>query len=143
MKSLKKCRAYVTRHCQIKVILKADGKQVFWGDQLPDIIKELKYEIEFSDLSEKPQVFFYKNGRRQECDRIVRFESGYMATGTIIPDTCEYTWIRFGAEKQNGEFLLYANPVTIGQKKEHQFHTFGEVKTYLEGYGKYDKRNSV
>ena len=143
MKSLKKCRAYVTRHCQIKVILKADGKPVFWGDQLPDTIKELTYEIEFSDLSEKPQVFFYKNGHRQECDRIVKSEIGYMATGAISPDTCEYNWIRFGAEKQNGEFLLYANPVTIGQKKEHQFHTFGEVKTYLEGYGKYDKRNSV
>ena len=59
-----------------------------------------------------------------------------MVKGTVAIQKETYNWIRFGAETKSGQFLFYANPVTVGYKKKHQFITFGEIKAY-------DQRNLI
>lgn len=73
---------------------------------------------------------------------VMKKDGIYIVKGTIKLSRCDYTWIRFGAETKDGQFLFYANPVTTGCKTEHKFITFEEVKTCLEGCWKDDQRNS-
>jgi len=137
LEAVKKCRVYVTRHCQIESSLKADGSPAFFGDQFPvGKVKELSYEICFRNLTEEPEVFFYQNGERHRCTYMMEEQGIYMVKGTISIQEEAYNWIRFGAETKDGQFLFYANPVTVGCKENHQFITFGEIKEY-------DQRNSV
>lgn len=137
LKAVKKCHAYVTRHCRIEVSLKADRSPAFFGDQFPDgTVKELSYEICMKDLKEEPEVFFYHNGVCHRCICTMEEQGVYMVKGTVAIQKETYNWIRFGAETKSGQFLFYANPVTVGYKKKHQFITFGEIKAY-------DQRNLI
>ena len=134
--ALKKSCTYVTRYCSLTSHLECDGQQILFGEQLLNQTGEISYELCFEGLSEEPDVFFYTNGKKCRCEIIQAKGGSYIAKGIIQIPASDYVWIRFGAETKDGQFLFYANPVTAGSRKKHQFHTFGEIKNYLEGHWK-------
>lgn len=51
--------------------------------------------------------------------------------GVLTLSDTSYTWIRFGAEDEDGKLVFYANPFTRGTKEQHQYRTFGDVSLSL------------
>ncbi|MDO5146460.1 MAG: CehA/McbA family metallohydrolase [Eubacteriales bacterium] len=134
--ALQRCRSHVSRRCEITCMLtaqKEDGtlRTVVFGDKLKDGEEELSYKIIMRGQKDRPHLYYVRNGKRQECDCVSQGEDCWTAEGSISLSCEKYQWVRFGAESAQGAFLWYANPVSKGEK-EHRFHTFGEVKGYLE-----------
>ena len=122
--ALKKCRAYVTRHCSIRTDL-------CFGEILPDSVENLSYSLEISGQIKRPVVYYLHNGRRVLCEMTWEREGTWKTRGEIILSEAPYQWIRFGAEDTEGEFLFYGNAITKG-RKEHDFSTFAEAAEELE-----------
>lgn len=135
--ALKKCHSYVTRYCKAEVELRSycenknEMETVLFGDRINPATVSLSYSLTLKDLLERPVIFYLQNGEKHICQVAETEYCTYRASGTITIEKNGYTWIRFGAEKEDGSFLFYGNPVTVG-KKEHRFHTFGEIKNYVE-----------
>lgn len=134
MKALRDCHSYVTRYCKVEAQLMAcDGEkteEVCFGDRLGNSSKRLTYVISLEALNEEPVIFYILNGKKYVCQQVECDGRRYKVTGSIsLKDG--YNWIRFGAQKQDGSFLFYANPVTRGEK-EHRFHRFGKIRKYVE-----------
>lgn len=124
LEALQKCSCYVTRHCKIETDL-------MFGSMLGPEEKRLKYQLRITETKEKPEVFYLLNGRKYLCDPIREETGAYLVSGTIELPEEEYCWIRFGAEKENGAFLFYGNPITKGRGRK-TCKKYGEIKRELE-----------
>lgn len=129
--ALKKCHSYVTRYCKVEGKIQSSDREVLFGEKLDSDARSVCYEIALSEIEEEPVIFYIQNGRKHICTEVEMCEGIYKVSGEILLGEGEYTWIRFGAEKKDGAFLFYGNPITRGET-EHRFHTFGEVKKYVE-----------
>ena len=130
LNALKKCNSYVTRFCTVDSNLLSNGRQIMFGDHINDAT-EIEYTLTLDNLQEEPVVFYIKNGQKYICNNVEKAGGKYMVKGTVDVDNTGYQWIRFGAEKKDGTFLFYANPVTKGAA-EHKLHTFGQAKRKVE-----------
>lgn len=139
LKALQNCCCYVTRYCKAEfkaASYKKNGKncqeEVQFGGKLAEEAGKLSYSLCLGKLEEEPVIFYLQNSEKHICKEVIKKEDGsYSVSGTIEIEDNGYTWIRFGAEKKDGTFLFYGNPVTKGEK-EHRFHTFGEIRKYVE-----------
>lgn len=129
--ALQKCHSYVTRYCKVECKMNSSDKEVLFGDKLESDAGSVCYEIALTEIEEEPVIFYIQNGIKHICTEMEMCEGAYKVSGEILLGEEEYTWIRFGAEKKDGTFLFYGNPITRGEA-EHRFHTFGEVKKYVE-----------
>lgn len=136
-RALKNCHCYVTRHCSIDcklTVLDENRKilqEVMFGDRLPQEGKMLLFQLDIIGPKEPPEIYLIKNGEKELCQVAETGENSYRTRETVYLQQDGYQWIRFGAEDARNEFLFYGNPVTKGEK-EHSFHTFKEIKGYLE-----------
>ena len=164
--ALKECRVYVTRHCGVTARFTADGREVRFGDELPEGTRRLACELRLQDCREEPVIFYLLDGERHVCESSKAEDGAYVVRTEISlqtktgdadnrdngknvaedgsPNTGAaarvYHWIRFGAETTDGGLMLYANPLTIGHRDEHVFRTFGEVRDYLEEHWTADRK---
>ncbi len=135
--ALKECHGYVTRHCEVRsefTVLDKDGnilQKVIYGDRIKKEGYELLFQLTISEAERKPMIYYIKDGERTVCPVIKADKNTYGAQGTIALQKNGYQWIRFGADDGNKEFMFYGNPLTKGSR-EHCFHTFGEIRKYLE-----------
>ena len=132
LEALRNCRCYVTRYCEVRSKFAAYGKEVCFGSQLDEKVSRFSYELNFGGLTEEPVIFYIQDGEKHFCEDVRKLKDGsYDVSGEINIQDKEYTWIRFGAQKRDGGFLFYGNPITRG-KKQHQFKTFGQIRKYVE-----------
>lgn len=135
--SLRKCHCYVTRHCRLGCefsILDENGEilqKVMFGDRLKENGKELLFQLDMEANDKAPEVYYIENGKKIVCPLTKTGENTYRAHGRIALKDSGYQWVRFGADDGSGEFMFYGNPLTKGSR-EHDFHTFGAVRKYLE-----------
>lgn len=119
---LRKCRAYVTRHCEIETDL------MFGGQLLPERA-EFPYHLQLNGPEEKPDIFYLHNGVRIACE-VTGIPGAWETSGIVKLSEETYQWIRFGAETRDGSFLFYGNAITRGSRRP-KFTTFGEAKAQL------------
>ena len=81
-------------------------------------------------MEHKPSLFVLINGVRKELNLSTMDGQHYEGEGYIELPEEDYCWIRFGAEGEKKEFMLYVNPVTRGMK-QHSLVTFGDAKERL------------
>lgn len=129
--AISRCRACITRYIdQLDIELYAGKKEIYPGDMVEDIAS-FSWKIKIKISKYIPKLFYVQNNvkyplilRQIEADT-------YEGEGSIVFTKSEYNWIRFGAVGENGEFLMYTNPITKGKKK-HLLSTFGEAKNKLK-----------
>lgn len=124
LSALRKCNCYVTRHCKIETNL-------LFGSMLKQTENRLNYKLRITETKEKPTVFYLLNGQKYLCAPVKEDTGSYLVSGTIELPKEEYCWIRFGAEKENGDFLFYGNPITKGRGPK-TIKKYGELKRELE-----------
>ena len=90
-----------------------------------------RVQIVLTGFDKAPEIYYIQNGRKTVCAPVKKGENIYCAEGEIELEQSGYQWIRFGADDSNREFMFYGNPITKGSER-HRFHTFGEIRKYLE-----------
>lgn len=123
MNALKKKRAYVCRHCEVKTDME-------FGKELKEEENEIEYSIILKDCKDKPIVFYIKNGIKTIVKNMRYDGSRYEIHEIIKLEKKDYNWVRFGAETESGEFIFYGNAMVKGSKK-HSFNSFGDVSKYI------------
>lgn len=128
--SLVACRSYVTRFCSLEMRLATeDGTEVYFGDQLPKQARQLHFQIDLQGEEELDLYYLY-NGQEISLESEEIGKYAYRVSGVVDVGQAEYEWIRFGARTKSGDFRLYANPITLGEKKP-ELVTFSQAKKAL------------
>lgn len=85
-------------------------------------IASFSWKIKIKISKYIPKLFYVQNNvkyplilRQIEADI-------YEGEGRIVFTKSEYNWIRFGAVGENGEFLMYTNPITKGKRNIYYLH---------------------
>lgn len=121
----------VTRYVDdLKVNLYVDMKKIYPGGKMHTNSKSIRWEIMLKCMEHKPSLFVLINGVRKELNLSTMDGQHYEGEGYIELPEEDYCWIRFGAEGEKKEFMLYVNPVTRGMK-QHSLVTFGDAKERL------------
>lgn len=140
---LRKCHACVTRYIDEMTLEFQVGNHNFLpGDRIDNNIaasksKEKNYVMEttrdkivwnivIKSSRKVPHLFELINGVREDLELDEQSAGVYTAKGEIIPPNTEYGWVRFGAEDNHGDFMMYENPITWGERK-HEFKTFNDI----------------
>ena len=128
---VRKCHAYITRWIKINFDMRLNDKCILPGDE---ITEEGNLYVTFhpENVREKITFFVVKDGVKEDIDYDVDLDH---RNASITYQTNwkrdTYHWLRFGAENQNGDCVLYTNPVYSGEK-EHQLHTFGDAANEIQ-----------
>lgn len=128
---VRKCHAYITRWIKINFDMRLNDKCILPGDEITEE-GNLYVTFHLENVREKITFFVVKDGVKEDIDYDVDLDH---RNASITYQTNwkrdTYHWLRFGAENQNGECVLYTNPVYSGEK-EHQLHTFGDAANEIQ-----------
>lgn len=128
---LKKCHACVTRYVdELKIELCADGKELLPGDCINEHTDSIEWQVMLKTRQRIPYLYVMISGKREDLLLVKQEDGCYIGGGRIGLPTDGYCVVRLGAESEQGEFLMYANPVTRGTRP-HELITFGDVKDRL------------
>lgn len=121
MEQVRKGHICVTRYCQVKPRIHAEGKEYLPGDEVKTDKKKtvLTYEAQLLGISEEPTVFIVKNGEKQQIEVQESSTGNYHIKAEIEMDSSIWNWVRLEVRGKQGEFLAYTNPVWSGSMRSN------------------------
>lgn len=129
--ALRNCHACITRYIdEFEIELFADEEEIYPGSEINRDANIISWKISIKAKPYKPTLFVMIDGEKTELLIKSMDDVHYEGSGVISLPNEKYYWLRFGAAGENGEFMMYTNPIFKGTKK-HSLHTFGDVKEIL------------
>ena len=124
--ALRRCNAVITRHCQMKLDLRINGKEVIVGEEVTES-GMIEIDVKLRHVDEPFMMYVVRDGIVEKVESTYDADYLTLSMNVKMPWSADgYHWLRIGAENGKHDCVLYTNPIYCGSK-EHAYHTFQEA----------------